>query len=246
MALVYLFLPAFFPALLTAYAAIKYGVTVFWLAIDFFAAFASIVSVALLQYAVHAFIDPGLRVQPVYMQIVVNSMITAALIEEGCKAAVFALFMRRYLPADSPSYGCVVKRAEGQGSMVRKTELNKMQRSTRSMLLLAVCFGFVFSGFENLSYFIRFPNLWLLRFCTAAVLHGTLAVFYVRILQAPTKRHVFAALITAVALHGLYNIFVALGGWFMLPAAAVTGITSFAVLRALAAADAGNEQLPSI
>ncbi len=215
MVLVFLVLTAFFPALLTAAAAIRYKVSVSWLVIDFFAAFSSIILVTVLQHCMHQFIDTSLNAQTGGIRILFNSIITAALIEEGCKAAAFSLMPLRGMKAAASK--------------------------NRSMLLLAIFFGFVFSGFEHLSYGIRSPNLWLLRLCTAAILHGTITVFYIRMRQARTKRYALTMFLLAVMLHGVYNIFVSIGGWFMIPATATVGITGLSALRTFTEAPSHTE-----
>lgn len=91
-------------------------------------------------------------------------------------------------------------------------------------MLLGAFFGFVFSGFENISYSLRYSNVQFLRLVTAALLHGTLGCFYASIISIETKRKAAFVFLAAVVLHGLYNFFISLGGGFILPAAAVLGI----------------------
>ena len=98
-------------------------------------------------------------------------------------------------------------------------------------MLLGVFFGFVFSGFENISYSLRYSNVQFLRLVTAAVLHGTLGCFYASMAYTKTKRKAAFVFLAAIVLHGLYNFFISLGGGFILPAAAVLGIACLYAAR---------------
>ena len=198
MSIIGLLITAFLPASAAVCIAIKKHVPVYALAAVFFAAAASLLPVLALQHSVHTFLDVGIAKQSEAVRLLFNSFITAAWIEEGVKAAVFGL-----------TAAIVLKKRFG---------------ITRSMLL-GVFFGFVFSGFENISYSLRYSNVQFLRLVTAALLHGTLGCFYASIISIEnTKRKAAFVFLAAVVLHGLYNFFISLGGGFILPAAAVLGI----------------------
>ena len=197
MRLAFLLFTAFLPASAAVCIAIKKHIPVYALAAVFFAAAASLLPVLALQHSVHTFLDAGIAKQSEAVRLLFNSFITAAWIEEGVKAAVFGL----------------------TAAMV----LKKRFGITQSMLL-GVFFGFVFSGFENISYSLRYSNVQFLRLFTAALLHGTLGCFYASMISTKTKRKAALVFLAAVVLHGLYNFFISLGGGFILPAAAVLGI----------------------
>ena len=197
MSIIGLLITAFLPASAAVCIAIKRHVPVYALAAVFFAAAASLLPVLALQHSVHTFLDVGIAKQSEAVRLLFNSFITAAWIEEGVKAAVFGL----------------------TAAMV----LKKRFGITQSMLL-GVFFGFVFSGFENISYSLRYSNVQFLRLVTAALLHGTLGCFYASMISTETKRKAAFVFLAAVVLHGLYNFFISLGGGFILPAAAVLGI----------------------
>ena len=197
MRLAFLLFTAFLPASAAVCIAIKKHIPVYALAAVFFAAAASLLPVLALQHSVHTFLDAGIAKQSEAVRLLFNSFITAAWIEEGVKAAVFGL-----------TAAIVLKKRFG---------------ITRSMLL-GVFFGFVFSGFENISYSLRYSNVQFLRLVTAAVLHGALGCFYASIISTETKRKAALVFLAAVVLHGLYNFFISLGGGFILPAAAALGI----------------------
>ena len=204
MSIIGLLITAFLPASAAVCIAIKKHILVYALAAVFFAAAASLLPALALQHSVHTFLDAGIAKQSEAVRLLFNSFITAALIEEGVKAAVFGL-----------TAAIVLKKSFG---------------ITQSMLL-GVFFGFVFSGFENISYNLRYSNVQFLRLVTATVLHGTLGCFYASMAYTKTKRKAAFIFFAAVVLHGLYNFFISLGGGFILPAAAVLGIACLYAAR---------------
>ena len=197
MSIILLLITAFLPASAAVCIAIKKHVPVYALAAVFCAAAVSLLPILALQHSVYIFFDAGLAQQPEVVQLLFNSVITAALIEEGVKAALFGLTI------------AIV--------------LQKRVGITES-ILLGVCFGLVFSGFENISYSLRYSNVQFIRLVTAAVLHGSLGCFYVSMVRAATKRKAALIFFVAVILHGLYNFFISQGGGFILPALAVIGL----------------------
>ena len=197
MSIIGLLITAFLPASAAICIAVKKHIPVYALAAVFFAAAASLLPVLALQHSVHTFLDVGIAKRSEAVRLLFNSFITAALIEESVKAAVFGL-----------TAAIVLKKRFG---------------ITQSMLL-GVFFGFVFSGFENISYSLRYSNAQILRHITANLLHGTLGCFYASMAYKNIKRKAAFIFPAAVALHGLYNFFISLGGGFILPAAAVLGI----------------------
>ena len=197
MSIILLLITAFFPASAAVCIAIKKHVPVYALAAVFCAAAVSLLPILALQHSVYIFFDAGLAQQPEVVQLLFNSVITAALIEEGVKAALFGLTI------------AIV--------------LQKRVGITES-ILLGVFFGLVFSGFENISYSLRYSNVQFIRLVTAAVLHGSLGCFYVSMVRAATKRKAALIFFVAVILHGLYNFFISQGGGFILPALAVIGL----------------------
>lgn len=197
MSIILLLITAFLPASAAVCIAIKKHVPVYALAAVFCAAAVSLLPILALQHSVYIFFDAGLAQQPEVVQLLFNSVITAALIEEGVKAALFGLTI------------AIV--------------LQKRVGITES-ILLGVFFGLVFSGFENISYSLRYSNVQFIRLVTAAVLHGSLGCFYVSMVRAATKRKAAFIFLVAVILHGLYNFFISQGGGFTLPALAVIGL----------------------
>lgn len=204
MSIIGLLITAFLPASVAICITVKKYIPVYALAAVFFAAAASLLPVLALQHSVHTFLDADIAKQSEAVRLLFNSFITAALIEETVKAAVFGL----------------------TAAMV----LKKRFGITQSMLL-GVFFGFVFSGFENISYNLRYSNIQFLRLVTAALLHGTLGCFYASMISTETKRKAAFVFLAAVVLHGLYNFFISLGGGFILPAAAVLGIACLYAAR---------------
>ena len=181
MSIIGLLITAFLPASAAVCIAIKKHIPVYALAAVFFAAAASLLPVLALQHSVHTFLDAGIAKQSEAVRLLFNSFITAAWIEEGVKTGFFGL-----------TAAIVLKKRFG---------------ITQSMLL-GVFFGFVFSGFENISYSLRYSNVQFLRLLTASTLHGILGCFYVSIVSAETKRKAVLIFVSAVFLHGLYNFFI--------------------------------------
>lgn len=182
-----------------------------YMVIPFFGAAAALFPVRLLQMFLRFFADTALTASALYPQAFYsaysahffNSFVIAALIEEGCKAGIFIL-LSRFMQYYYAKRGTAVQPYHS--------------------LLAAFFFGFLFSGFENVSYGIRYPQFQLFRIATASVLHGTLGCFYFKIQQAKTQRAIAGFFLAALALHGCYNFLAGLGGWFMLPALAVIGL----------------------
>ena len=207
MSIILLLITAFLPASAAVCIAIKKHVSVYALAAVFCAAAVSLLPMLALQQCVHTFFDAGLAQQPKVVQLLFNSGITAALIEEGVKAALFGLTAIIVLQ----------KRCAF-------TQRIPTQRMLTQCAILGVFFGFAFSGFENISYSLRYSNVQFIRLVTAAVLHGSLGCFYVSMVRAATKRKAAFIFLVAVIFHGLYNFFISQGGGFILPALAVIGL----------------------
>lgn len=197
MSIIRLLITAFIPASAIVYIAVKKHVPVYALSAVFCAAVASLLPILTLQHLVHSFSDTIVLKQSGALQLLFSSFVTAAVIEEGIKAAFFAITI---------------------------VVLLKKRFGITQSVLLSVFFGFVFSGFENISYSLRYTNVQFLRLVTAAVLHGMLGCFYASMTYATTTRKATLIFIAAVILHGLYNFFISLGGGFILPVAAVLGI----------------------
>jgi|GEM_PF-484480 len=219
---VYLIITAFLPALLSAGIAVKRKTPVSLLIAAFFAAAASIPPVLALQYFLHVLSDTALNTQSAGAQLVFHSFITAGLIEESVKAAAFGLAVAGLLNIQNKQ---TTEKTAGVHDTIER------QAHPKHLMLIALFFGLVFSGFENIHYGLRYPQFTVLRLCTASVLHGTLGGFYARLIRTPAKKQAAAFLAQAVLLHGLYDFFTSLGGRFMLPAAAVIGLTGLSFLK---------------
>ena len=74
------------------------------------------------------------------------------------------------------------------------------------------------------------------------MLHGALGNFYFKILHTKTQTAAIGIFLAAVGLHGCYNFFAALGGWFMLPALAVIGLTLMAAGNTVQKITASNRK----
>lgn len=219
-----LIITAFFPAFVVLLQALKTKIPPVFMLIAFFAATAALFPVRFFQMISRFFTQTLLHISAFYSDFFTrffNSFITAALIEEGCKTGVFILlsiYMQHCCKKSNTTvlpYHC---------------------------LLTAFFFGCLFSGFENISYNIRYPQFQFLRICTASVLHGALGNFYFKILHTKTQTAAIGIFLAAVGLHGCYNFFAALGGWFMLPALAVIGLTLMAAGNTVQKITASNHK----
>ena len=223
MSIIGLLLTAFLLAAAVACIAVKKHVPVYALAAVFCAAALSLLPILVLQHLVHSFLGSGISGQPEAVRLLFNSFITAALIEESVKAAFFCLTAAGL---SKKIFGSV------QGKNITVKGRDQIESTNRHVhyaifyhsIMLAVFFGFVFSGFENISYSLRYSGLQFLRLFTASLLHGMLGCFYASMAFAETKRKAALICAAAVLLHGLYNFFISLGGGFILPAAAILGI----------------------
>ncbi|MEL3906931.1 MAG: PrsW family intramembrane metalloprotease [Treponema sp.] len=163
----------------------------------FLAAAAAVLAAFVLQAGMHRVLQPPAFKETGVPALVFHSFIVSAFIEEGVKAGVF-VFLCNACP-----------------------RLNRRETALNSLFITAVLFGLIFSGFENIFYAIRYPHIHLIRLCSASVLHGGISVFYRAVVQANTVEKQIRYVIEAIFLHGAYNFFTALGGWFFLCAAAV-------------------------
>ena len=134
MSIILLLITAFLPASAAVCIAIKKHVPVYALAAVFCAAAVSLLPILALQHSVYIFFDAGLAQQPEVVQLLFNSVITAALIEEGVKAALFGLTAAAVLQ-----------------KRYALTQRIPTQRMLTQCAMLGVFFGLVFSGFENIS-----------------------------------------------------------------------------------------------
>lgn len=194
-----LFIAAMIPAVLFIYILIRKKASAYAVVAVFFAALCALPVTLGLQYIVHSFLDAPLVLQPGVMRLFFTSFIVAALMEECSKALCFCLAV---------------------------TVLSKKRHIEFDFyyhLMLALFFGFVFSGFENISYSLRYPFGYGSRLLTT-ILHGMLGSFYAEVLHAHSKSRAVVFLCVAVFLHGFYNFFIFMGGIFFLPAFAILGI----------------------
>lgn len=233
MFIVRLIIAAFLPALCWISFAVHKKISIDFPAAAFFAACISVVGSLALQYGCERISVNMLLNQPVYLHFFFRSFITAALIEESVKISAFTLVIV-----------FVQKRYTGQGAIMppscnAKTQMmiddsaNSDPTAVKKLVWTAVLFGLLFSGFENISYGIRYPQFRLLRLCTASVLHGALAFFAVQIMYTKARGQKIRYFAQAVLFHGAYNVFMTAGGVFMVFAAVVLVRVCFSPLKLL-------------
>lgn len=227
MNIVSVILTAFLPAVLWTCIILKRKIPGSWITVMFFASAFSILPALIAQRFLHSLFNMIVEKQAEGIRIFFHRFMIAALAEEGVKTAVFKLTAARILKIRNNS-------AYKKDGLIKEYAAFGAIRSEGAFqysLFLALFFGLVFGGFENISYNLRYPQFQLLRLCTSVVLHGALGSFYVQIINAKTKKHAAAYFTAAVFLHSMYNFFALLGKWFMLPAAAVIGLTCLYAIR---------------
>lgn len=91
----------------------------------------------------------------------------------------------------------------------------------RVLLAYAVLIGVAFASFETLVYALRNPSILFVRTFTSLCVHafGTLlsGMALIRFRQNARKLDVILFFGAAVVLHGMWNFFIALGGFFVFP-----------------------------
>ncbi len=128
-----------------------------------------------------------------WLDIIFNSFISSALVEESIKLLLFYLFAKLVFSS-------------------RKVDLKNNEKANH-VFFLAIFFGFIFATFENIAYFIHDISSIKIRLFTTSFLHATIAVYYWKIL---TKNKKIAFFIQAWLLHAFFNFFLNLNIYFAL------------------------------
>lgn len=90
-----------------------------------------------------------------------------------------------------------------------------MRAQVRTLLLLSVLYGFIFASIENFAYAIKIGYVVLVRLVTANFLHASFGVYYLEISMGQKLKKKIHPFILVWILHGLYNMFLALGSVFV-------------------------------
>ncbi len=123
-----------------------------------------------------------------------KSFFYTGLIEEAAKCFFFIIFIK---------------------TVRSKNEDNFAKQTAVPPAAVAVFYGLVFASFENLAYAVLYGSgSILMRLLTADILHAGLGIYYLKI--GRTGRTKTAVLLFCVPwlLHGLYNMFLSIGGFF--------------------------------
>ncbi len=200
MRLILLLAACFAPALMWAVYAARKKIRWFLLVGYFAAALAAVIAAVFLQWLYMEYIPLP---DSVTAAVISKSFIISALIEEAVKMSVIVFLLRVLIHSRKPD-----------------TANQAVQDDTVWLSLIAIFFGLSFGGFETVSYSLRYPDVLPLRIITAVFLHGSLVAFFVPVAEGNGRLSIFPFL-RAVVLHGLYNMFFLLGGWFVIPGCAV-------------------------
>lgn len=230
-----LFLPAAIPILLFMYMFIRKIAAGSVITAVCAAALISVPPIIILQHWTTSFFDAVLFMHSRMVRLFLNSLITAALIEEGIKAACFYLTIRIF--SKNSHAGMLKKHAHAVHSIrTQNMQYTAPHAPPYQCILLGILFGLVFGSLENLSYSLRYPASQYIRVLTATVLHGMLGCFYAIMLHTRTKGMAVLIFSRAVFIHGFYNFFISLHGFFIVPAFALLGIAGIYAQRLYRAA----------
>jgi len=188
MSIVLICIIAFLPALIWGIVSIKNKISFSLLVLLFFIALITIPICTLLQRFIT--VQCSAVKNPIVLTLLQHFFITS-FTEESIKYLAFHLFIHFYL-----------------------REKYSAQKEQRIYYHVAIFLGLCFGSFETLSYGIRYTDILFFRIFTAVILHGSLAAFYVPI--ALRKDGIPVALFAVpVLLHGFYDLFAAMQGFFI-------------------------------
>ncbi len=139
----------------------------------------------------------------------------AAFIEEISKVLFFLIFIKIDTPAlEHGRRTSGIERSAGINSVYKEIDI-------KTLLYFGVFFGLIFSSFENIAYSIHTGNFIPVRLVTANLLHGFLTLYYIKIHIAHSLKHKIIFFTKTFLLHGLYNMFFYIGGYFIIFSCAI-------------------------
>lgn len=174
-------------------------------------AFASLLFALFLRHYL-SFLTLYLSSRDSFSQVLLDSFLYSATVEEVSKILFFFISCKvlRLVPnVLSPHVASMALhstqkscQAEGRVNDAKKID----EESRKKLAVLAVFFATSFAAFENVGYSLYEPEVLLLRFCTATLLHILIAPFYLGIFKS--QLHVIAV---SSIIHGTYNFLITLG-----------------------------------
>lgn len=95
---------------------------------------------------------------------------------------------------------------------IKMNRKENKQLSLQETFFLSLCYALVFASFENIAYAVQNINLLLFRNITGSILHFGLSLYLFKIVENKNKRN----FLIMWFLHGLYNLFLDMGGSFFI------------------------------
>lgn len=161
---------------------------------SFLCSFFSVITAIVLQLFAGFLQDRFLERASLQSLILFKSFFYTGLIEEAAKCFFFLVFIKivRNKDADNSTVNAAVPPAA-----------------------VAVFYGLVFASFENLAYELLYAGSSVLtRLLTADILHAGLGIYYAKIYSAIQRKTAILLFCVPCFLHGLYNMFLNIGGFF--------------------------------
>lgn len=161
------------------------------------------------------------------VQVLFSSFIKTSLTEEFFKFCFFALCLKLSIKIFTKDL--VIEKKHQKIFLTNKT--------MQSYILLSIFFGLNFAAFENISYIVQDLNLLMLRTFSSTIIHAALSIYYAEIIlyikyeKNFVKTFLFSA--APFLLHGFYNTFIALGGFFLFFAATLIVFSAFKLFKNL-------------
>lgn len=191
------FIPFIFSVIL-AFCLIKKNVSVCFVLLATLFSFLAIFISSIFQLVISFFLSHFLTQQDV-LSILFASFIYSGAIEEIIKFIFFYYLLVFFKPSNIEVISPI---------MLSSNKKMKMQ-----LIILAIFFASCFASFENIAYIVLDIKLLPIRLITASLFHISIAPYYLKAISK-TKNIYFSFLSIPILLHGIYNMFVMIGGIF--------------------------------
>jgi len=96
----------------------------------------------------------------------------------------------------------------------KKDMYSNFEEPRNELVILAMFFTSCFASFENIAYTIFNIKVLPVRLITASLFHIFIAPYYLKAISK-TKNINFSFLALPIILHGAYNMFITMGGFFL-------------------------------
>lgn len=181
----------------------------YFLPLFFASALAAVTVCSLLQIQLHRIM---LLQKSRTSEILFSSFIQSALPEEVCKLFFFLLSLEIY--GKMPVTNYFKRLRHGKGGAETEHKAKQEGSCLHKMILLSVFSGLTFAAFENIAYAAADFYTLAVRTVSAVFIHAGTAVYYAKIAGAESKKKAALLFLPPFLMHGLYNMFINLGGFF--------------------------------